>query len=86
MSWEESLWAELDQMEPTRQIIATGELIAQVNQGLLPALADRRRDVVCELLGQDGWDATSLAEQVGCRRGTILRLAQEGRSRHREAV
>jgi hypothetical protein len=77
MSWEESLWAELDQMEPTRQIIATGELIAKVN---------RRRDVVCDLLGHEEWDATKLAEQVGARRGTILRLAQEGRSRHREQV
>jgi hypothetical protein len=86
MSWEESLWAELDQMEPTRQIIATGELIAKVNQELLPALADRRRDVVCDLLGHEEWDATKLAEQVGARRGTILRLAQEGRSRHREQV
>ena len=86
MSWEEMLWSELDGMEPTRQIIATGQLIALVNQELLPRLADRRRDVVCDLLRQAEWDATKLAESVGARRGTILRLAQEGRSRHREQV
>jgi hypothetical protein len=86
MSWEETLWSELDGMEPTRQIIATGELIALVNQELLPRLADRRRDIVCDLLRQPEWDATKLAETVGTRRGTILRLAQEGRSRHREQV
>lgn len=86
MLWEETLWSELDRLDPTNQIIATGELIAKVNQELLPALAERRRDVVCELLTQPEWDATKLAESIGARRGTILRLAQEGRSRQREAA
>jgi hypothetical protein len=86
MSWEENLWSELNEMEPTRQIIATGELIARINQHVLPALADRRRDVVCELLATPEWDATKLAESIGSRRGTVVRLAQEGRSRHRELL
>lgn len=85
MNWEEMLWSELDRMTDTDQIIATGDLIAHISQDVLPALADRRRDKVCELLGEPAWDATRLAESTGARRGTILRLAQEGRARHREA-
>ena len=86
MQWEEKLWSELDRMEATEQIIAVGELIAHISQEVLPALADRRRDRVCDLLDEPQWDATRLAESIGARRGTILRLAQEGRSRRREAV
>ena len=86
MSWKETLWSELDAMSQADQIVATGELIAEVNQGLLPALAERRRDKVCELLASPEWDATKLAETIGARRGTILRLAQEGRARHREQL
>lgn len=84
MNWEEMLWSELDRMTDTDQIIATGELIAHISQNVLPALAERRRDKVCELLGEPAWDATRLAESTGARRGTILRLAQEGRARHQE--
>lgn len=86
MSWEDTLWSELDAMSATDQIVATGEMIAAVNQRILPALADRRRDRVVELLLEPGWDATKLAESIGARRGTILRLAQEGRARRRESL
>jgi hypothetical protein len=86
MRWEETLWAELDSMTETEQFVATGEMIATVNQSLLPALADRRRDIVNDILAKPDWDATKLAESTGARRGTILRLAQEGRARRREAA
>jgi hypothetical protein len=86
MTWEEMLWSELDILSDTEQIITSGDMITHINQNILPALADRRRDKVCELLIEPEWDATKLAESIGCRRGTILRLAQEGRARHRERV
>jgi hypothetical protein len=86
MSWEALLWSELDALSDTEQFVTTGELISHVNQVILPRLADRRRDAVCRILGEEGWDPTRLAETVGARRGTILRLAQEGRSRLREKV
>lgn len=86
MSWEDTLWSELESMSDTDQIVATGEMIARVNQAILPALADRRRDKVVQLLAEPGWDATKLAETIGARRGTILRLAQEGRARRRESL
>lgn len=86
MQWEEMLWKTIDDLSDTEQIITTGEFIAHINQNVLPMLAERRRDKVCELLAEPQWDATKLAESIGARRGTILRLAQEGRSRHRERV
>lgn len=79
MKWEEELWAELDAMPQPQQIIAAGEIINRVSQTILPALGDRRRQVVIDLLEQ-GMDATTLAETIGARRGTITRLAQEGRA------
>lgn len=85
MNWEEALWSELDSMTDPTQIIVAGELIAHISQEVLPALAERRRDKVCQMLRDPEWDATRLAESIGARRGTILRLAQEGRSRFREA-
>lgn len=84
MSWEDQLWTELDNLSHTDQIVATGEMINRLSTALLPALAQRRRDRVLDLLEQPEWDATKIAETIGARRGTIVRLAQEGRAARRE--
>lgn len=83
MKWEETLWAELDALTHSEQIIATGEMIAHVNQQILPRLASRRREQVLAMLAEAGMDATKVAETVGMRRVTVLRLASEGRAEAR---
>jgi hypothetical protein len=84
MKWEEELWAELDAMPQTEQIIQAGGWITHITQRLLPELGRRRRQVVLEVLAAPDWDATRLAEEIGARRSTITRLAEEGRAAARE--
>lgn len=83
MKWEETLWAELEALPNSEQIIATGEMIAHVNQKILPMLAAIRRQRVLDVLAEPGMDATKLGETVGMRRVTVLRLASEGRAEAR---
>lgn len=83
MTWEETLWAELDALAYPDQIITTNEMINHINQHILPALANRRRQRVLDVLAEPGMDATKLAETIGARRVTILRLASEGRAEAR---
>lgn len=85
MTWEETMWAELDALTYPEQIITTNEMINHINQHILPALANRRRQRVLDVLAEDGMDATKLAETIGARRVTILRLASEGRAEARGA-
>lgn len=84
--WEKVLWEELDQQEPMQQIVTCGEWITGMTQSLLTALADRRRDMVIEVLARPDMDATRLAESIGTRPTTIRRLAEEGRARKREVL
>lgn len=85
-NWEEALWSELDAKPETEQITLISTWITEIVQDLLPALGQRRREVIDDVVRQEGWDATRLAETIGTRRSTILRLAQEGRRTKREAV
>jgi hypothetical protein len=85
MKWEEALWAELDALPDTEQIIASGEWIVQITQKVLPELGRHRRAKVLEVLALPEMDATRLAETIGARRGTITRLAEEGRAAARES-
>jgi|SRR5262245_2702435 len=80
ISWEEKLWDELDELSLIEQYVATGEWIDLISRQLLVDLARRRRQVVLQVLALPEWDATKLAEEVGTRRGAIIRLAEEGRA------
>jgi len=84
MKWEEALWAELDALPDTQQIITAGEWITHLTQKILPELGKHRREKVLEVLAQPEMDATRLAESIGARRNTITRLAEEGRAMARE--
>jgi hypothetical protein len=83
--WEEMMWDELRSQPETEQIITCGEWITRMTQTLLPALGRHRRETVLEILGQEGWDYTRLADSIGARRTTIVRLAEEGRATRRQA-
>lgn len=83
MGWEEVMWEELDAQPEPEQIITTGVWITRMQQIVVAQLAARRRTLVLDLLGQ-GWDATRIAEEIGSRRNTITRLAEEGRAALRE--
>jgi hypothetical protein len=82
--WEEQMWAELNALPETDQIIVTAEWITRITQDVLPRLGKHRRSVVLDLLARPEWDPTKLAETIGARRGTITRLAEEGRAARRE--
>lgn len=84
--WEETLWAELKALPETEQILVTGDWITRFQQDIVPALARWRRETVLKVLNGEGMDATRLAEQIGSRRSTITRLAEEGRAQRREEV
>lgn len=83
-AWEEAMWAELEAQPVPQQIVMAGELIELMQQGLVPKLGQLRREAVLRLLNEPGMDATRLAEQIGSRRTTIMRLAEEGRALRRE--
>ncbi len=85
MNWEEALWAELELLPDTQQVITAGEWITHLTQKILPELGKHRRQKVLEILAQPDWDATRLAESIGARRNTITRLAEEGRAMARES-
>lgn len=79
-AWEEAMWAELEEMPLEQQVVACGEWITHMVQSLLPRLGKVRRERIVQVLKQEGWDATRLAETIGSRPGTIARLAEEGRA------
>ena len=84
MAWEEVMWAELEAQPETEQIITCGEWITRMTQNLLPALGRKRRETVNKILAQPGWDYGTLADALGARRTTIVRLAEEGRAQARQ--
>lgn len=84
VSWQEALWAELDEMDPIEQIKKSAEWIEEITHVISPALAVRRREKVLEALAQDGMEPTRLAETIGSQRSAIKRLAEEGRANQRE--
>lgn len=83
-AWEETMWADLEAMPETEQIVVTGEWITRMTQSVLPQLGRIRRLQVLKVLNGEGMDATRLAEIIGSRRTTITRLAEEGRAIRRE--
>jgi hypothetical protein len=83
-TWEETLWTEFDGLPDGEKIVRAGELIEHMQQNLVPLFGQIRRETVLTMLNQPGMDATRLAEMIGSRRTTILRLAEEGRANRRE--
>jgi hypothetical protein len=83
-TWEETMWAEIKAHPETDQIGICGDWITRMQQIIVPALARLRRETVLGLLAGEGMDATRLAETIGARRTTIIRLAEEGRALRRE--
>lgn len=81
--WEETLWSELADMPLETQVVACGEWITQITREILPKLGKVRRKRILDILSQDDWDATRLAETIGSRTSTIKRLAEEGRAQAR---
>lgn len=80
MTWQEQLWKELEAMPDTEKFVATGQWITEMTRDLLPALGRARREAILNQLREPGWDSTRFAEEVGTRRNTINRLAEEGRA------
>lgn len=78
--WKEKLWDELDNLSLVEQFTTAGDWIELISRDVLVELAAHRREVVLQILALPEWDATKLAEEVGSRRGAILRLAEEGRA------
>ena len=68
MTWQEELWAELNAQDNLEQIKTTGAWIDEITHILSPALGDRRREKIEEVLTQPGMDYTMLAEIIGSRR------------------
>lgn len=83
MTWEEMMWQELDAQPPTERIVTCGELITRMTATLLPKLGQARRRAVLEALQAPDMDYTTLADSIGARRTTIVRLAEEGRAEAR---
>lgn len=82
-NWEEMMWAELEALPETEQIITCGEWITHITQKILPDLGKRRRETVVSLLEGPDMDYSKLADTIGARRQTIVRLAEEGRADRR---
>ena len=81
--WQEIMWSELDALEPLDQFAVSGEWITEMQQKLVPALAERRRAKLIEATEADGGDYYRIAELIGSRKATVERLVNEGRAQKR---
>jgi hypothetical protein len=79
MHWEQDLMDHLMSLSPTERLLEAAQAIDQISHNTLAALATMRRQTVLDILALPGWDATRLAEEIGSRRDTITRLAEEAR-------
>jgi hypothetical protein len=84
VTWQETLWAELGEMDDLTQIKVSGAWIEEITHSISPALARHRRAKVHEVLMRPDMDPTTLAETIGSRRSTIKRLDEEARANQRE--
>lgn len=84
--WEETLWAELRELNARERFVATGELIPYLSKVLLNLLSEQRRLAVLESVEEENIDATTFAELVGSRPSTIRRLLEEARALKRLGV
>lgn len=84
-SWKNRLWEELDTLPVEDQFAVANEWITYASRILLGDLAQRRRLIVINLLKQPGATNASVAEHLGLRRSTVVRLVEEGRASLKEA-
>lgn len=82
-AWQDTMWAELDELDPLKQFAVCGEWITLMQQTLVPALAERRRLKLMEAVEDEGGDYYRIAEQIGSRKATVERLVNEGRAQQR---
>lgn len=78
MGWEETLWAELDAMEPVQQLISSEEYVARIRI-VSNLLARDRRLLTMRLVRDKVYTVAQLADLTGSTNVTIRRLVDEGR-------
>lgn len=86
MTWQDAMWQELRAMGPLERFVACGAWITQMQQEMVPALAEERRLSLVEEAENNGNDYLMLAERIGTRKATVERLVNEGRAVRREHV
>lgn len=84
MTWQETMWKALEEMAPLERFVACGAWITEMQQDLVPRLADSRRLALVEAAEANDNDYLELAEKVGTRKATVERLVNEGRAVRRE--
>lgn len=78
--WITALWEELDAKDDLEQITVAAEWIIDITHEVLPALGQRRRTAIRDMLAKEDWDHVKLAETIGTRPSTIRRLVDESRA------
>ena len=82
MGWEETLFHDLEGMEPIPRVHALGEYISRINP-VLSTLARMRREVLMDMIESQDYNYPSLASTVGMRVQTVRRLVDEARAQRR---
>jgi hypothetical protein len=78
-NWEDVLWGQIEATDGPDRIVLVSDMITRIMRDLLTELANTRRLTAVELIEAGGFSATSLAETIGARPGTVARLVEEGR-------
>jgi hypothetical protein len=86
MTWQEAVWKELEVMTPLERFVACGAWITEMQQEMVPALAENRRLALVEESENNDNDYLLLAERIGTRKATVERLVNEGRQMRREHI
>lgn len=82
MGWEETLFTDLEELDPIPRVHALGEAISRINP-VLSELARLRRQVMMDLIESGDYQYPSLAHTVGMRVQTVRRLVDEARAQRR---
>ena len=80
--WEETLFSDLEELDPIPRVHALGEAISRINP-VLSELARRRREVLLDLIESGAYNYPALASTVEMRVQTVRRLVDEGRAQRR---
>lgn len=80
--WEETLFSDLEDLDPIPRVHALGEAISRINP-VLSELARNRRQVMMDLIESGKYTYPTLAATVGMRVQTVRRLVDEARAQRR---
>jgi DNA-directed RNA polymerase specialized sigma24 family protein len=80
--WEETLFSDLEKLDPIPRVHALGEAISRINP-VLSELARNRRQVMMDLIESGDYSYPTLAHTVGMRVQTVRRLVDEARAQRR---